>query len=219
MGKEAKILLGIGLATVAIIIGGAVLFSRVPTEPENEIVTEATKPLLVKDDSHQTKKENAKITIVEFADLQCPACGAAHPIVKAMKEEYKDSVNFVFRHFPLDSHKNAFAAALASEAAAKQGKFWEMQDKLFDTQEDWSDEANPTNKFVDYAKELGLNEEEFKKSLESREFEAKIRSDYMDGVSLGVSSTPTTFINGVKRPGVILAEEFKTLVDKELEGK
>lgn len=219
MGKEAKIILGIGLVTVAIIIGGAVLFSSAPAEPEKQVITEAEKPLLLKDDSHQTKKENAKITIVEFADLQCPACGAAHPIVKAMKEQYKDSVNFVFRHFPLDSHKNAFVAALASEAAAKQGKFWEMQDKLFDTQEDWSNEANPINKFLTYAKELGLNEEEFKKSVESREFEAKIRADYMDGVSLGVNSTPTTFINGVKHPGVILAEEYKTLVDKELEGK
>ncbi|MEX2007283.1 MAG: thioredoxin domain-containing protein, partial [Candidatus Levyibacteriota bacterium] len=117
MRSEAKILLGVGAVTVAILAGAVFLLSGRST-PVN---TTAEPQILVRSDSNKIGSESAKITLVEFGDFQCPACAASYPIVREIKAVYKDELQFVFRNFPLPTHGNAFAAAVAAEAAGAQG--------------------------------------------------------------------------------------------------
>lgn len=143
--------------------------------------------------------KSSKVVLVEYGDFQCPGCGSLHPRVKTVMEEYKDKVAFVFRNFPLSSiHPNALSAAAAAEAAGLQGKYWEMHNKLFESQSAWSDLAadKRTDIFVSYAKSLGLNETTFREDLGSENVALKIRFDQALGKSQGANSTPTLFLNG-----------------------
>lgn len=143
--------------------------------------------------------KSSEVVLVEYGDFQCPGCGSLHPRVKTVMEEYKDKVAFVFRNFPLSSiHPNALSAAAAAEAAGLQGKYWEMHNKLFESQSAWSDLSadKRTDIFVSYAKSLGLNETTFREDLGSENVALKIRFDQALGKSQGANSTPTLFLNG-----------------------
>jgi protein-disulfide isomerase len=210
MTDQTKVLIGVGAATLAIFVGGLLLFGGNTQAPPGD--TSA----LVRADSIQTGPANAKVTVVEFGDIQCPACAAAAPTFKRLKDEYKDRVNFVFRHYPLPFHSNAQAGAQAAEAAHQQGKFWEMYDKLYAGQKEWEASTNANETFIRYAKELGLDEAKFKDDLENFRQIDHIRADKADGDALGVNATPTFFINGAKYPGVIGYNEFKSLIDQQL---
>lgn len=215
MTKEVKILLGIA---IVIIIGGAALFFSAGSGEQAEPGVPTDETSLVRETSHTTGPSDAKVTVVEFADFQCPACGAAYPILKQVKEAYKDqSVRFVFRNFPLRSiHPNAQIAAEAAEAAAAQGKFWEMHDLLYERQSAWSSQTSPISTFADYARELGLNTDAFDQALKQRTYETLIDTDADDAGQLGLNSTPTFFINGTKYAQVLPFEKLKELVDAEL---
>lgn len=150
---------------------------------------------LVKSDSHTLG--TGKVQVVEFGDYQCPACGQAYPITKQILSEYGDKITFVFRNFPLPQlHPNAEAGAEAAEAANAQGKFWEMHDMLYENQDSWSDVSDPTDIFVSYASTLGLDTAKFKKDITSKAYDKYIQSDVSDGYSLGITGTPTFYING-----------------------
>lgn len=191
--KNLGLLFGSLLLTLVAVIGVAVLF----TQKTNAPVEAVSQETLLSKASHTKGKDDAKVTIVEFSDLQCPACKASQPLLKNIESQYKDQVKIVYRHFPLRTiHANAFIAAKASEAANQQGKFWEYHDKLFDAQESWEGEKDPTAKFVQYAKDLGLKEDQFKTDLNNKDFEKKITDDEADGVALNVNATPTFFVNG-----------------------
>lgn len=151
--------------------------------------------------------ESGKL-LIEYSDFQCPACKQYHPIVTKLLEEHSDGFTFVYRHFPLAQHKNAQLAARASEAAHKQGKFWEMHDLLFDRQNDWAEKGNTGDIFAEYAKELGLNVDQFKTDIESQEVKDRVNADYGSGVKNGVNSTPTFFFNGSKMENARSYEEF-----------
>lgn len=142
--------------------------------------------------------KEAKITLIEYSDFQCPACGSYYPIIKKINDDLSAQVRFAYRHFPLPQHKNAKLAATVAESAGKQGKFWEMHDLIFQNQSDWSEEKNAVVIFAKYAGDLGLNLEQFKNDLESTEIKDKIENDYKSGVSAGVNSTPSFFLNGKK---------------------
>ena len=194
MGKDTKIILGVTIATIAIIFGGVFLTNKSQNKP-----AEALNPnLLIGKDSIKSLAPNEKAVLVEFGDLQCPACGAYHPLVKQVRSEFKDNLTYVFRHFPLTQHKNAKPAALALEAAGRQDKYWEMQDKLYDAQDEWSNLGDPSSKFIVYAVEFKLDEAKFKKDMNDSALKKKIESDFADGNLLNVDSTPTFFLNGVK---------------------
>lgn len=219
MTKEAKILIGIA---VVVIIGGillAIYANPKPVDPGAPVDAQS----LIRDTSHMTKASTAKVNIVEFGDYQCPGCAAAHPILKQVVEKYKDNenVNLVFRNFPLDTiHPNAHISAEAAEAAAKQGKFWEMHDLLYEKQSEWSVQSEPLTMFADYAATLGLNVDEFKTSVTNRLFQEIINTDSEDGTKVGVTGTPTFFINGVlfaPNAGKIPTfEDFTKKIDEEL---
>src|SRR5581483_7136205 len=198
MNQEVRILIGIGVVT-ALIIGGAVWLSArqatssVTSHPE----------LLVRADSHRTGSASAPVTVVEFGDFQCPSCGAAYPLLKQMLTDYNGQVSLVFRNFPLTQiHPNALIGAEAAEAAGAQGKYWEMHDMLFQNQNEWADSTTPLDSFVKYAQSLHLDIDAFKQAMSSHAGDALIQRDQNDGNALGVTGTPTLFLNGHEMDGV-----------------
>ncbi|APR87213.1 Periplasmic thiol:disulfide interchange protein DsbA [Minicystis rosea] len=146
---------------------------------------------------HAQGPANAPVTLVEYGDYECPHCGRAYPIVKAIQERLGDELRFVFRNFPLrELHRHAEAAAEAAEAAGAQGKFWEMHDLLFENQLD----LGPAS-LRRYAEHLDLDAHRFSRELESRVYAERVREDFMSGVRGGVNGTPTFFINGHRHDG------------------
>jgi protein-disulfide isomerase len=218
MTQEAKVLLGIGIATVIILIGGVFYLSG--TNPQVTSQGSVEKKILVAG-KNTTGPKSAKVTVVEFADFQCPACAAFHPEMKKILSDYNGKIYFVYRHFPLPMHKNARGAAQAAEAAAAQGKFWPMYDQLFEKQSEWSEVANPTDLFASYAKNVKLDEEKFKKAVEESNGTATIQKGIDDGNKAGVNSTPTLFVNGKKVEGANsiadLATQVRSAIDTQLQ--
>ena len=141
---------------------------------------------------HVQGSANAPVTLVEYGDYKCPYCGQAYPIVKRVQKELGDKLRFVFRNYPLpDLHPHALHAALASEAAGLQGKFWEMHDKLFEEQRQLDDAS-----ILSYAQELGLDVEKFKADFASKPVQEKVKADLASGDAVELDSVPTFFING-----------------------
>lgn len=205
MSTESKFLAGIGIFTVVIVAAGVFFFDR--SKPPENTNQKADEAVLLANTKNSIGSPNASVKIVEFADLQCPACRTAQPIVKNMLEKHKDQVYFVWRHYPLSTHKNARVAARAVETAAIQGKFFEMADLLYTKQPEWSEKSDAKDLFAGYAQEIGLDVEKFKTDLDAS-YDV-IDQDYADGNKVGVSSTPTFFINGEKKPGVMQEAEFE----------
>lgn len=140
----------------------------------------------------QTGKPDTKTTIVEYGDYQCPHCGHAHPLIKRLLKEHGDRFRFVFRNFPLQEiHPAAYMAALAAEAAGRQGKFWEMHDMIFENQQNLHGHS-----FLDFAEALQLNMPQFAADWKSEAISAKVENDFESGIRSGVNGTPTFFLNG-----------------------
>ena len=151
----------------------------------------------------------AKLTLEEFSDFQCPACGALEPGLRRVVKDYGDNVRLVFRNFPLAMHKYAFQASRAAEAAGLQGKFWEMHDVLYANQKEWSDSMEPRVQFDAYATRLGLDVQKFKTDMERPDLTERVKADYARGMSLGVKGTPTIYLNGRELvPGQLVTEEI-----------
>ena len=138
-----------------------------------------------------TGNKNANIILVEFGDYQCPHCGHAYPLLKRLRREMADQLYFVFRNFPLrEIHPYAFTAAIAAEAAGKQGKFWEMHDLIFENQEMLN-----TDYLFSLAGMIGLDPAQFAKDLTSKKIMNKIETDFESGLRSGVNGTPSFFLN------------------------
>ena len=148
---------------------------------------------------HEIGSKSPKVTIIEYADYQCPGCSAAAPKAKALAEKYKDHVRLIFRNFPIaSSHPNARAAAAVAEAAGLQGKFWEMNKLLYTNQDVWKN-ANITDRdniFKSYAEQLKLNIDQYKTDIASNKVKNKIDFDMALGRKHGVAATPTFYVNG-----------------------
>jgi protein-disulfide isomerase len=212
MTKEVRQLIIIGVVVVAVVgvVGGVAWLKKSNTPTATEA--------LVRPESHLTGAEDAKVTLVEFGDFQCPACGQAEPIIEQIRKDYAGkSFAFVFRNYPLSVHPNAPEAAEAAEAAGAQGKYWEMHDTLYANQTAWADLGDPTPQFVQYAKNIGVKDvKKFETEVKATVYAAKIRADQKDGDALGVQVTPTFFLNGTKMEGV---QDYATLtkkIDEEL---
>lgn len=151
---------------------------------------------------------SSRVTIEEFSDFQCPACGGFEPGLRRVIKDYEDRVRFVFRNYPLPMHKYAFIAARAAEAAGAQGKFWEMHDLIYDNQKEWSESMEPRVPFDSYATRLGLDMQRFKTDMERQDLADRIKADYGRGTTIGVKGTPTVFLNGRELvPGRLVTEE------------
>jgi protein-disulfide isomerase len=152
-----------------------------------------------------------KITLIEFSDFQCPYCSRAKGTVDELLKIYKDSLQVTFRHFPLPFHNNATPAAIAAVAAAEQGKFWQMHDKLFANQQ-----ALAAADLEKYAQEIGLDLAKFKAAIDGPKAKAVVEADKKLGETFGVGGTPSFFINGHAFSGAYPLESFKTAIDEEL---
>lgn len=188
--------------------GGAV--PTAPTAP-----TAPSGPVDVSlDDDPVLGDADAKVTIVEFSDYECPFCGRYFTqTYPQLKKDYVDTgkVKIVFRDYPLPFHSNAQKAAEAAECADDQGKFWEMHNKLFSNQQSLG-VAN----LKKYAGELALDQAKFDECLDSGKYESEVQNDLNEGGAYGVSGTPSFFVNGIMLVGAQPYSEFKKLIDAEL---
>jgi protein-disulfide isomerase len=144
-------------------------------------------------------KPNVKISspviLEEYGDYQCPPCGLLYPVLKEIEGEYGNQLRVVFHHFPITKlHKNAMAAARAAEAARNQNKFWEMHDRLYRNQKAWAEQADPRPIFISYARELGLKVDQFTGDMDSPQVEQRISADIQRASAMGVTGTPTVYI-------------------------
>jgi protein-disulfide isomerase len=198
MNSDSKVVIGIGILTIAIVAAILVFGSKSSVSTIEAKKIEAADAKLNRDDSEKTGPTDAKVTLIEFGDFQCPACGSEYIILKQIKADYQDKIQFVFRHFPLSIHANAQLAARAAGAAGLQGKFWEMHDLLYEHQNDWSFQLKPEAKFEEYAKQLALDVTKFKTESAGSAVADKIAGDMGDGDALGVNATPTVYLNETK---------------------
>jgi len=165
----------------------------------------------VTEQDHAQGPADAPITLLEFGDYECPDCGNAYPVIKRLIAEMGPRLRFIFRNFPLSNvHPHASVAAQAAEAAAAQGKFWEMHDLLYEHQKDLAD-----IEMSKFALRIGLEIYRFDADLASERFARRVTADYESGVRSGVTGTPTFFVNGVKLPG-LRAEFFNAAIEYEL---
>lgn len=153
--------------------------------------------MAVNSSDHIFGNSNASIELVEYGDYECPYCGRAYPIVKDIQQKLGSELKFVFRNFPLSKiHPHAFSAAVATEAAGLQNKFWEMHDIVFENQK----ALDVENIFL-YANSIGLDLERFKNDIQQKPLIEKVEKDFETGLRSGVNRTPTFFINGQKYDG------------------
>jgi protein-disulfide isomerase len=208
----------IAVLAVVAIIGGAVFLGK-----EEEVTGQTS--------NYIYGKADAKVTIVEYGDFECPACAYFHPVMKEVKEKYKDQISFQFKHFPLvQSHRNALAAHRAAEAAGKQGKFYEMHDMLYENVESWNGPSSTDpvgiqtdaaiKIFEGYAQELGLDMTKFRTDVQDSTTSATINADTAEGKNLyRIEGTPTFIINGQKvedTSTIDTVEEVSKIIDEAL---
>lgn len=193
-----------------IVWGMAVALNKAPKTGLN-----LGEPSPVTEADHIRGSATAPVTLIEYSDFQCPACALYYPIIERVLNESSTTVRFVYRHFPLYPlpHKNAMIAAQASEAAALQGKFWEMYQLLFENQKTWENLADPQSIYEEYATRIGLNVESFKKDIASEAVKKRVQDNHDEAIALGVNSTPTFFVNGRAIVNPQSYEAFKQVID------
>jgi protein-disulfide isomerase len=172
--------------------------------------------------AHLRGRADAPVLIEEYGDFQCPPCGFLHPILKRLEGEYETQVRVAFRHYPLrNMHKHADEAARAAEAAALQGKFWQMHDLLFEKQKEWKDAPAARPLFLNYARTLGLDVAKFTQDIDSTNIIKRVMSDEAQGSARGVSGTPTVFVNGREIPFEVVTnyDSFRAVIERQLAAK
>jgi protein-disulfide isomerase len=175
--------------------------------------------VLVRPDSHRlSTAPDGKVTFVEFLDFECEACRAAFPAVEELRQEYQGRVTFVLRYFPIPSHANAENAALAVEAAARQGQLEAMYQRMYETQTEWGEQReSKAHVFRGFAQDLGLDMAAYDQTVADPATLERIRADRSDGIALGVQGTPTFFVNGTRlQPGSI--DDLRAALDRALAG-
>jgi protein-disulfide isomerase len=168
---------------------------------------------------HVLGPANAPARLEEFGDFECPPCGMFHPILEKMHEEFGDQLQITFREFPLvPTHQHALAAASAAEAAGLQGRFWEMHDMLYEHQNEWKKQFDVRPIFEDYAKQIGLDVERYKRDISSDVVAQRVFMDGKRGHSMGVKGTPTVFLNGREVPfdNLVSPEKLRAVIQNEI---
>jgi protein-disulfide isomerase len=167
-------------------------------------MSQLTPPVTERD--HAEGLAHARVTLVEYGDFECPMCREAHVVIKAAQQAFGPNLRFVFRHFPLQSsHPHALEAAKAAEAAAVQGRFWPMHDRLFEHQTKLDSDS-----LLEHAQSIGLDMDRFRRDLGAREAEVRIREDLASGNQSGAYGTPSLFINGERYDGL---RDRRSLID------
>lgn len=215
MDSDTKVIIGVIIATVLVIGGGAFWASRTPAQaPETTTLSSEQTGRLVHEDDPVFGATDAQVTVVEFGDFQCPACGTLYSPLKQVKEELSERpVRFVFRQFPLtQAHEHAQLAAEASLAAQAQGKFWEMHDAMFENQTKLE-----RSDLEGYAEQIGLNMDDFRQALDEGTYRDAVAADIADGRALQIPGTPTVYINETKYSGQYSAASLKSAIESQLQ--
>ena len=225
---KTKLILPISILIAAVLISGALIYTRNSSTSKNLGGAAIGKNLgpnpkidVSADDDPFIGNENAKVTMIEFSDFECPFCRKFwKETLPQIKKEYIDTgkVKFVYRDFPLDFHPGAKPAAEGAECAEDQGKFWELHDKIFREQDKQGQGTIQFGKtdVVKWAGQIGLNMAQFNQCLDSEKYNSEVEKDFADGNAAGVSGTPTIFINGRTIIGAQPFEVFRTLIEEEL---
>jgi len=213
--KIATIFTGVlvlGLIAVLVI---AISQRTPPKTPD--VNPETSLPTTLRDDTHILDAGTADVVLVEFLDFECEACGAFYPYVEELREEFAGEVTFAFRYFPLPGHGNSVNAALAVEAAARQGQLEPMYARLFESQTQWGERGDESQAplFRGFAEELGLDMAQFDADVADPAVRARVQSDFDDGLALGVDSTPTFFLND-QRVELTSFEDLRAAIEAEL---
>lgn len=216
--REAGPWRALAVALAAVIVSGALLVREnnllplycarnvpAPTTPKIEI------PL---DGSQVFGPAGAPVTVVEFSDFRCPACRRMHKTVAEAMKHYGDKVRWVFKNFPLPSHKDARIAAEGALCAAGQGRFWEYHDVLFETEEEYTPDS-----LTAIADRLGLDAAVFRQCLDAGKHKAQVDKEVKSGLDAGLDAVPSTIVNGTLMVGARSPEAFKAVIDAELAKK
>ncbi len=207
-----KFLIIVAVAIV-VIVGGAMLKKDSPSGSKT-----AASPT-----NHAYSSSSTGVVVKEYGDFQCPGCGAFFPIVKEIKEKYKDKITFQFVHFPLSQiHQNALSAHRAAEAAGNQGKFWEMHDLLYINQDNWKTSTLISRDLEQYAQQLNLDMAKYKTEYASSATNSIIQADIKTGQELKVTGTPTFFIDGKQiedNNSIASVEKFSSAIDAAIAAK
>lgn len=221
MSKVIKPVIVIILA-VGVAAATASLLSRQPdepAEPASSPASSSTLPAFVASGGGQFRgPKNAKVTLVEFGDYQCPSCGAYHPLVKELLARYPAQLRLEFHHYPLISiHPNAMPAAMAVEAAGEQGRYWEMHDMVFEHQEEWSRKPNAEADFLTFASRIGLNQNAFMQALRSPVLQDRILQDVVRAREAKIEGVPTFFIDGKMIDNEYNVDYYVRIIDEYLQ--
>jgi protein-disulfide isomerase len=216
--EEAK--LGILAASIVATVLSVVVFRVIPHLPDRDPDHQRLAPVLIDladpvdpDRDHIRGSDESPVTLVEYADFECPYCGMAEPVVRDLVATYGAELRYVFRHLPLtEVHEHAELAAEAAEAADAAGRFWEMHDRLFDG----SDHLGMAD-VVHYAADVGLDPDAFAAALESRRYALRVARDVESADQSGVAGTPTFFLNGRRYGGSPDVESLRDAIDRELQ--
>lgn len=207
------------IATVALVaVGSSTVYYRMKHPAASAVSAEAAKA--VAGEPHTRGGAEAKVTLEEFGDFQCPPCGVLFDTLEPIEKNYGTRLRVIFRQYPLVTHTHAMEAALAAEAAGFQGRFWEMHNMLYRKRADWIAAAEAGTIFHQYAATLGLNLEQFEKDAKSAEAKARIAADDKRAKELGVALTPTVYLNNQLLPFEKLAPaSLPKIIDEAMAGK
>lgn len=228
MKKEVKILAAIAVVVIIGAVFGASYYrksvqnERVGGNSNSNNKSAVFLETLVRPDSPTLGSPDAPVTLVEFLDPECESCAAFSPVIKKIMSQYDGKVRLVLRYMPL--HPNSLRAATLLEAAGEQGKYWQMQDYLFQKQPEWGTRHGPPSAapqpdvnvlFDKYATDMGLDLAKVKAAASENRYQAKFQRDLKDGQALGVRQTPTFFVNG-RRLARFSEADLRALIDEEL---
>ncbi|MGB5012596.1 MAG: thioredoxin domain-containing protein [Pyrinomonadaceae bacterium] len=231
--KSNTPILIIGVVLVAALLAGWYLLSSPKTASNTNTANKTntantTKPTTIPANApqganppNQLGSPTALVTLEEFADFQCPQCGAVNPIMNEIKSTYGSRIRFIFRNYPLaiPAHDKSYNAAVACEAAGMQSpnKFWELQNLLFTNQKAWTADPNYRNTWKEYAQRIGLDVAKWENDMAGIAAKSRVDEDMRRGKALGVNSTPTLYLNGVDVPFQQMnVTSLKQLIDAEL---
>lgn len=202
----------VGVPLVAVVAGLGWMVNLAQDSNAGKTVTGEVAP--ISDTDYTKGNPAAPVTLIEYGDFQCPACARYTEVLVQLKNERSNDLLFAHRYFPLKSHPFGSLAAFAAEAAARQGKFWEMHDLLYGKQNEWSSAADPRAIFRTYAQEIGLDIARWSRDLDSEEVKDAVSRQLETGLTAGVNSTPTFFLNGKRIEPIPTIESFTTLIDE-----
>lgn len=220
MNKNTKLAIVFSGAIILVVIAFVIVSILQTPTPRPTAETDPGTPLAsaLRDDSHVLDDaDEGAVTVVEFLDFECEACGAAYPVVEDLRGEFSGQINFAVRYFPLPGHFNSMNAAIAVEAASQQGEFESMYGRMFDSQIEWGEaQESRAPLFRQFAEELGLDMAAFDAAVDDPATAERVQSDFDDGVALGVSSTPTFFVNDRMVP-LTSFDDLRTAIEAELD--